>query len=142
MTIRQQSGSAWASSLRQPANPYFPSEVTYAAFNPTQLNPLSPPVRFGWWGAGPGDPELLTLRALRVIEQADLILFDQLVSEEIRGLFPKQVPQFYVGKSKGQHSIPQHNLNALLVKKARQGLQVVRVKAVTHLCFGAVAKSY
>ncbi len=87
-------------------------------------------------GAGPGDPELLTLRALRVIEQADLILFDQLVSEDIRALFPKQVPQFYVGKSKGQHSIPQHNLNALLVKKARQGLQVVRVKGGDPFIFG------
>ncbi|RZA09389.1 MAG: uroporphyrinogen-III C-methyltransferase [Moraxellaceae bacterium] len=87
-------------------------------------------------GAGPGDPDLLTLRALRVIQAADLILFDQLVSEEIRALFPKQVPQFYVGKQKGEHSIPQQNLNALLVKKARQGLQVVRVKGGDPFIFG------
>lgn len=87
-------------------------------------------------GAGPGDPELLTVRALRVIQDADLILFDQLVSDEIRALFPKQIPQFYVGKSKGNHSIAQHNLNALLVKKATQGLQVVRVKGGDPFVFG------
>jgi uroporphyrin-III C-methyltransferase len=87
-------------------------------------------------GAGPGDPELLTLRALRVIQSADLILYDQLVSVEIHSLFPKQTPQFYVGKTKGHHSIPQHNLNALLLKKARQGLQVVRVKGGDPFIFG------
>lgn len=104
--------------------------------SPSYNTPASAPGKVWLVGAGPGDPELLTLRALRVIEQADLILFDQLVSDEIRALFPKQVPQFYVGKSKGKHSIAQHNLNALLVKKARQGLQVVRVKGGDPFIFG------
>ncbi len=87
-------------------------------------------------GAGPGNADLLTIRALRAIENADLILFDQLVSDEIRALFPKQVPHFYVGKVKGQHSIEQQDLNALLVKKARAGLNVCRVKGGDPFVFG------
>lgn len=87
-------------------------------------------------GAGPGDPELLTLRAIKAINQADLILFDQLVSEEIRGLFPKNVPAFYVGKRKGDHSIAQKDLNGLLVKQARQGKTVCRLKGGDPFVFG------
>lgn len=87
-------------------------------------------------GAGPGDPDLLTVKALRVLQGADLILFDQLVSEEIRVLFPRTVPAFYVGKRKGNHSITQRDLNALLIKKAKQGLQVVRLKGGDPFVFG------
>ncbi len=87
-------------------------------------------------GAGPGDPDLLTVKALRVLQGAELILFDQLVSEEIRSLFPRTVPAFYVGKSKGNHSIAQKDLNALLVKKARQGLKIVRLKGGDPFVFG------
>lgn len=87
-------------------------------------------------GAGPGDPDLLTVKALRVMQGAGLILFDQLVSEEIRGLFPRTVPAFYVGKRKGNHSIDQKDLNALLIKKAKQGLQVVRLKGGDPFVFG------
>lgn len=87
-------------------------------------------------GAGPGDPDLLTVKALRVLQGAGLILFDQLVSDEIRALFPRTVPAFYVGKRKGNHSIAQKDLNALLVKKAKQGLQVVRLKGGDPFIFG------
>ncbi|WP_185231713.1 uroporphyrinogen-III C-methyltransferase [Teredinibacter franksiae] len=87
-------------------------------------------------GAGPGNPDLLTVKALRVIQQADLILFDNLVSEDIRTIFPKSVPAFYVGKRKDDHSIPQKELNSLLVKKARQGLNVVRIKGGDPFVFG------
>ncbi|WP_339075556.1 uroporphyrinogen-III C-methyltransferase [Teredinibacter turnerae] len=87
-------------------------------------------------GAGPGDPDLLTVKALRVLQQADLILFDNLVSEAIRALFPKSVPAFYVGKVKDNHSIAQQDLNALLVKKARQGLNIVRIKGGDPFVFG------
>lgn len=87
-------------------------------------------------GAGPGDAELLTIKALRVIEGADLILFDQLVGKEIRALFPKSAPSFYVGKRKGQHSIAQKDLNALLVKKAREGKSVCRLKGGDPFVFG------
>ncbi len=87
-------------------------------------------------GAGPGDPDLLTVRALRCIQTADLILFDQLVSDDIRALFPQTVPAFYVGKSKAQHSIAQADLNNLLVKKARQGYRVCRLKGGDPFVFG------
>lgn len=87
-------------------------------------------------GAGPGDPDLLTVKALRVLQQADLILFDNLVSDAIRALFPKSVPAFYVGKKKDNHSIAQRDLNALLVKKARQGLSIVRIKGGDPFVFG------
>lgn len=86
-------------------------------------------------GAGPGDPELLTLKALRAIEKADLILFDHLVSADIRALFPS-VPAFYVGKKKNAHSIAQKDLNALLVKHARAGKQICRLKGGDPFVFG------
>lgn len=87
-------------------------------------------------GAGPGDPELLTVKALRAIETADLILFDHLVSEEIRKAFPAAIPAFYVGKKKGQHSIVQKDLNALLIKKALAGKNICRVKGGDPYVFG------
>lgn len=87
-------------------------------------------------GAGPGDPDLLTLRALRVIQNADLILFDHLVSDAIRALFPQAVPAFYVGKKKDQHSIAQKDLNALLVKQARAGKNICRLKGGDPFVFG------
>ncbi len=87
-------------------------------------------------GAGPGDAELLTLKAVRAIETADLILYDQLVSEEIRALFPKNVPAFYVGKRKGKHSIAQRDLNNLLLKRAREGQTICRLKGGDPFVFG------
>jgi uroporphyrin-III C-methyltransferase len=87
-------------------------------------------------GAGPGDPDLLTLKAFKVIKNADLILFDQLVSEEIKSLFPSSIPAFYVGKCKNNHSIKQNDLNRLLVKKAKEGLNVVRIKGGDPFVFG------
>lgn len=87
-------------------------------------------------GSGPGDPELLTLRAYNAIRTADLILFDHLVSEEIRELFPRSVPAVYVGKRKGEHSIEQKDLNALLLEKAREGLRVCRLKGGDPFVFG------
>jgi uroporphyrin-III C-methyltransferase len=87
-------------------------------------------------GAGPGDADLLTVKALRTIQQADLILFDRLVSEDIRALFPASTPAIYVGKVKDRHSIPQDQLNELLVTKARQGLNVCRLKGGDSLIFG------
>lgn len=87
-------------------------------------------------GAGPGDPDLLTIKALRSIEQADIILFDNLVSQAIRDLFPASTPAFYVGKIKDAHSIPQDELNELLVEKAEQGLNVCRIKGGDAFVFG------
>lgn len=87
-------------------------------------------------GAGPGDPDLLTIKALRAIQSADLILFDQLVSPAIRSLFPAAVPAFHVGKVKGHHSIRQSDLNNLLIKKAREGKHVCRLKGGDPFVFG------
>jgi len=87
-------------------------------------------------GAGPGDAELLTLKAVRVINAADIIFYDQLVSDDIRALFPKNTPALYVGKSKNNHSIPQGELNQLLVNQARLGLNVCRIKGGDPFVFG------
>ncbi len=87
-------------------------------------------------GAGPGDAELLTLKALRAIENADIIFYDQLVSAEIRALFPNKVPALYVGKSKNHHSIPQDDLNQRLADQALMGKKVCRIKGGDPFVFG------
>lgn len=87
-------------------------------------------------GAGPGDPDLLTIKALRAINNADIICFDQLVSEEIRAIFPVGTPTIYVGKIKDHHSISQAELNQLLIAQARQGLTVCRIKGGDPFVFG------
>ena len=87
-------------------------------------------------GAGPGDPDLLTVKALRTIQSADLILFDNLVSEEIRQLFPEATPCRYVGKAKEKHSIPQKHLNQLLIDEAQQGKIICRLKGGDPFVFG------
>ena len=87
-------------------------------------------------GAGPGAADLLTIKALRCIEQADIILFDRQVSDEVCALFPANTPALYVGKIKNLHSIPQDKLNELLVIKAQQGLNVCRLKGGDAFVFG------
>ncbi|WP_427976726.1 uroporphyrinogen-III C-methyltransferase [Agarivorans sp.] len=87
-------------------------------------------------GAGPGDPELLTLKALRSIEQADLVLYDRLVSQEILALIPAGTKSIYVGKAKANHCIPQQQLNLFMVDKAKQGLRICRLKGGDPFVFG------
>jgi uroporphyrin-III C-methyltransferase/precorrin-2 dehydrogenase/sirohydrochlorin ferrochelatase len=79
-------------------------------------------------GAGPGDPELLTLRALRRLRDADLVLNDALVQAELLELAPT-AQRFYVGKRAGRHSISQDGIHRLMIRAARRGLRVVRLKA-------------
>ena len=79
-------------------------------------------------GAGPGDPELLTLRALRRLGDADLVLNDALVHAELLELAPK-AQRFYVGKRAGRHSIDQDGIHTLMIRAARRGQRVVRLKA-------------
>lgn len=86
-------------------------------------------------GAGPGDPELLTLRALRRLETADLVLHDALVSPETLRLAP-QARWFYVGKRAGRRSIAQETIQRLLVRAARRGERVVRLKCGDPFVFG------
>ena len=79
-------------------------------------------------GAGPGDPELLTLRALRRLRDADLVLNDALVHADLLELAPK-AQRFYVGKRAGRHSIDQDGIHRLMIRAARRGQRVVRLKA-------------
>jgi uroporphyrin-III C-methyltransferase len=96
----------------------------------------SKPGKVSLVGAGPGDPELLTVKALKIIKNSDFILYDRLVSKEIIELFPKKTPAMYVGKQKSNHSIPQDELNDLLVAKALQGLNICRLKGGDSFVFG------
>ncbi|MDB1124473.1 uroporphyrinogen-III C-methyltransferase [Vibrio algarum] len=87
-------------------------------------------------GAGPGDPDLLTIKAAKAIEQAELIIFDNLVSEAIRATFPAHAETYYVGKAKGHHSATQNDINQLLIKHAKQGKNVCRIKGGDSFVFG------
>jgi uroporphyrin-III C-methyltransferase len=79
-------------------------------------------------GAGPGDAELLTLKALRLLQQVDLVLYDDLVSADVLALIPRHVARAYVGKRCNQHSMSQLQICNLLVEKALQGNNIVRLK--------------
>ncbi|MFH4495065.1 uroporphyrinogen-III C-methyltransferase [Vibrio alginolyticus] len=87
-------------------------------------------------GAGPGDPELLTVKALNCLQQADVVLYDYLVSEEIMALIPSDTILVCVGKLAGHHSVPQEKTNQLLVDFAKQGYKVVRIKGGDPFVFG------
>ena len=87
-------------------------------------------------GAGPGDPELLTLRALKLIERADVVLYDNLVSEAILDLIPPGVERIYVGKQRANQALRQEEINDLLVVQARAGRRVLRLKGGDPFMFG------
>ncbi|MGP8288176.1 uroporphyrinogen-III C-methyltransferase, partial [Halomonas sp. AOP7-C1-8] len=87
-------------------------------------------------GAGPGDAELLTLKAYKRLQQADVVLYDRLVSDDILALIPTSVQRFYVGKERSLHSVPQHEINHTLVVWANEGKQVVRLKGGDPFIFG------
>ena len=87
-------------------------------------------------GAGPGDPELLTVKAMRLLQSADVIVYDRLVSDEIMQVIPDETSRIYVGKTLGHHTLEQEEINALLVKLARSGKTVVRLKGGDPFIFG------
>ena len=87
-------------------------------------------------GAGSGDPELLTLKALRVMQCADVVLYDSLVSEDILDMCAITAEKIFVGKRRANHALPQESINELLVKHALAGKKVVRLKGGDPFIFG------
>jgi len=87
-------------------------------------------------GAGPGDPELLTLRALRLIQDADVVLYDSLIAPEILELLPRTAERIHVGKRRNRHTLPQEQIHTLMIEMARSGRRVLRLKAGDPFIFG------
>lgn len=98
--------------------------------------PPSSPGKVWLVGAGPGDPDLLTVKAARLIAAADAIVYDHLVGEGVRALFPAHARQVYVGKKAAKHTLKQEEINQLLVDLAREGLSVIRLKGGDPFIFG------
>ena len=87
-------------------------------------------------GAGPSDAGLMTLKGKAVLEQADVVVYDALVSASVLAMIPEQAQTVYVGKRSGHHSVPQPQINQILLEQAQQGKRVVRLKGGDPFLFG------
>lgn len=108
------------------------------ASNPIGLTAPAGPLRghVSLVGAGPGDPELLTLRAVKRLQQAEVVVYDQLVSAAVLDFVPAQAQRIYAGKRRNDHTMGQDQINALLVQLGQAGRQVVRLKGGDPFIFG------
>ena len=105
-------------------------------FDAAAAGPPARPAKVSLVGAGPGDPELLTLKAARALQACSLVMYDHLVGKDVLDLVPRQADRIYVGKEAGRHTLTQAGIIELMVRLARAGKPVLRLKGGDPFIFG------